>query len=168
MGITKTLKTKLAQQQGYQPLDNASQQEVQPQPQQRRVSLQATTLAEKHQMGILKGAFMVFLLGLVFVRLVAAFLFLPVFLSVGLTPWFILLLQWSSLANITVSALMREWPNETGNPRVSPVLNIGVSMLGVLTAFMGALWMWRRQSCAIFLAVRRYSPTPLTPLLLKT
>lgn len=124
MGITKTLKTKLAQQQGYQPLDNASQQEVQQQP-QRRVSLQATTLAEKHQMGILKGAFMVFLLGLVF---------------------------WSSLANITVSALMREWPNETGNPRVSPVLNIGVSMLGVLTAFMGALWMWRRQSCAIFLA----------------
>ena len=71
MGITKTLKTKLAQQQGYQPLDNASQQEVQPQQPQRRVSLQATTLAEKHQMGILKGAFMVFLLGLVFVRLAA-------------------------------------------------------------------------------------------------
>lgn len=60
---------------------------------------------------------------------------------------------------------MREWPNETGNPRVSPVLNIGVSMLGVLTAFMGALWMWRRQSCAIFLAVRRYSPAPLCLLL---
>lgn len=125
MGITKTLKTKLAQQQGYQPLDNAGQQEVQQQP-QRRVSLQAgTTLAEKHQIGILKGAFMVFLLGLVF---------------------------WSSLANITVSALMREWPNETGNPRVSPVLNISVSVLGALTAFLGALWMWRRQSCAIFLA----------------
>jgi hypothetical protein len=58
------------------------------------------------------------------------------------------------LANITVSALMREWHNETGNPRVSPVLNMGVSTLGLLTSALGALWLWKRRSCAIFLAVR--------------
>jgi hypothetical protein len=118
MGITKDLKAKLTQQQGYQPVS------TNPEPETTQVAKQPQTLADRYQLSVGTGAFIVFLLGIVF---------------------------WASLANITVNVLMREWPNETGHPRVSPILNIGVSSLGVLTAVMGFLWLLRRQSFILFL-----------------
>jgi hypothetical protein len=81
----------------------------------------APTQDERYQLG--KGALIVFLLGLVF---------------------------WSAGANICVSGLMREWPNETGNPRALPILSMCVSGLAVLTSLLGGLWLWKHKSLVLY------------------
>lgn len=143
MGITKTLKNKLHEQQGYQVVgqEAKARDEVQ---KREDAAIRRAAIVKKHETGHYMTAFIVFIIGLVFVRI-------PALSPPATGPHFPC--QWSCCANIATSALLKVYPNETGNPRSAPLLNFGICGLGILNSVMAVAWLWKRGSALIFLAV---------------
>jgi len=122
MGLTKAIKDKLNEQQGYQPVetdDVGTIPSASPRPLTRREEI-----LKKHELGVFTTGFFVFLIGILF---------------------------WSCCASIALNALIMVYPNPSGNPRAAPILSFCVSGLGIITSFVTTVWLCKRASIITFL-----------------